>query len=63
MAKTAPALPVQIADSSRSNQGRAPPPPERPRSSSMTATFDQPSVFARAASPYWRRRLSGLLAT
>ena len=33
------------------------------QSSSMTTTFDQPRAFARAASPYWRRRLSGLLAT
>ena len=36
------------------------PPPERPRSSSMNSTMDQPSVRARSARPYWRRRLSWL---
>ena len=61
MASTAPAVPVQIAANNRSKPGRAVPPPERPRSSSMTTTFSQPRVRARVARAYCRRRLSGLL--
>ena len=52
MASTAPAVPVQIAANKRSKPGRAVPPPERPRSSSMTITFSQPSARARVARPY-----------
>ena len=60
IASTAPTLPAQMAAIRRSTPGRVIPPPERPRSSSMTSTMDQPSVRARSARPYWRRRLSWL---
>jgi hypothetical protein len=52
IANTAPTRPSQIAASKRSKPGRAMPPPERPRSSSMTSTVAQPSCLARSASPY-----------
>jgi Resolvase, N terminal domain len=62
IASTAPALPLSIATSRRSKPFRALPPPERPRSSSMTTTFCDPRASARPFSAYWRRRLSGLCA-
>jgi hypothetical protein len=43
IANTAPARPSQIAASMRSKPGRLTPPPERPRSSSITSTLAQPS--------------------
>jgi DNA invertase Pin-like site-specific DNA recombinase len=45
----------QMAASSFSKPGRATPPPERPRSSSMTATSPQPSCRARSGKLYRRR--------
>jgi hypothetical protein len=44
---TTPTRPSQMAASSFSKPGRAIPPPERPRSSSMMATSLQPSCRAR----------------
>ena len=49
IASTAPTRPSQIAASRRSKPGRLMPPPERPRSSSMTSTAVQPSCRARSA--------------
>ena len=46
------AISPQIAANSRSNPGRLTPPPERPRSSSMTSTAVHPSCRARSASAY-----------
>src|SRR5207244_9781899 len=42
IASTAPTRASQIAASKRSKPGRAMPPPERPRSSSVTSTVVQP---------------------
>jgi CheY-like chemotaxis protein len=60
---TAPTCPSHNTASSRSKPGRCTPPPERPRSSSMTVTSVQPSARARSDSAYWRRWLSKLLCT
>src|SRR5215468_7445663 len=61
IANTAPTLPAQIAPIKRSKPGRAVPPPDRPRSSSMISTLAHPSCCARSESAYWRRLLSAVI--
>src|ERR1700730_10379292 len=51
IASTAPTRPSQIVANRRSKPGRAIPPPERPRSSSMTSTVVQPSCLAAIGEP------------
>src|SRR5581483_6778386 len=63
MHNTAPTLPSQSTARSLSKPGRCTPPPERPRSSSMTVTSCHPSVRARSTKEYWRRWLSRLCWT
>src|SRR5712675_1894255 len=60
---TAPTRRAQIAASSFSKPGRATPPPDRPRSSSITCTSGNPSWCARSTNPYCRLPLSVLFAT
>src|SRR5215468_7649936 len=45
IASTAPTCRSQIAESSRSNRGRAIPPPDLPKSSSMISTLLHPSCW------------------
>jgi len=59
MQKTAPIDPVHTAATSFWKPGRSiAPDPDRPRSSSMTATDAKPIVRAASARAYWRRWLS-----
>jgi hypothetical protein len=52
---TAPTCPSHSARNRRSKPGRRVPPPEIPRSSSITSTSCQPSARARSTRLYWRR--------
>ncbi len=64
MQYTAPTSPAQTDVTSFWNPGRsAAPEPERPRSSSITATEAKPAARAWSASPYCRRLLSVLPTT
>ena len=64
MQNTAPTSPAQTAVTSFWKPGRsATPEPDRPRSSSMTATDAKPAARACSASPYCRRLLSVLPTT
>ena len=51
IAKTAPTWPLQIAANSRSKPGRAMPPPDRPRSSSMISTVAPAKLFGAIGKP------------
>ena len=55
MLNTAPTCPSHSTRNRRSKPGRRVPPPEIPRSSSITSMSCQPSTRARSTRLYWRR--------
>jgi len=64
MQKIAPTSPVQTSPANVSKPGRSTAPDaDRPRSSSMTVTFVNPSARAWSARAYWSRVLSLLFST